>query len=395
MLLRRADRKNISIKYRTGPRDPWQWGSSGEMTRKQARKVAPALIEKWLADTKRTCDDWRSFRERYESEHLAGGKEKTAEAFRTAANRLEALAPVRSVQDLDEATFVRFSSKLHKAGASTATRQAYRDHLLSALKWAVHMKIIDRKPSPPPITGTASKARGRALQREEAERIAMKLPGIVGASNSEKWAWNLEALWQSGFRIGETFAFTWDESEFHYVYELDSSRPMIAIAAAHEKGGQVRLLPMAPDFAELLRAVPVRLRRGQVFRWPGKRGGEVSVSTVEKRIAKAGELAGVIVGANSRGDPRYAAAHDWRRSFGARWAPRVMPAILQVLMRHQSIKTTMSFYVGENARRNADALWLSVAADTDFGANLGATLDALYSVHETDSTIEPAKRGEN
>ena len=44
-------------------------------------------------------------------------------------------------------------------------------------------------------------------------------------------------------------------------------------------------------------------------------------------------------------------AHDLRRSFGERWAARVMPQVLTELMRHESIETTLRYYVGENALR--------------------------------------------
>ena len=392
-LIKRSDRKNVSIKYRSDSRSPWAWGSSGVTTKKEARRLAPGLVQQWLADTSRDCDRWQDFRERYESEFLAGGKPKTAEAFRTAANRLESLCPVRFIQDLDESHFSKFAKKLRDERKAPATIQAYRDHLMSALDWAATLKIIKEKPKPPQISGGAAGSRGTPLMREQAELIAMNLPEIVGEVPAKQWAWNLEALWRSGFRIGETFAFTWEPSEFHYIINIDDRRPMIGIAAEHEKGGKVRLLPIAPDFAYLLRAVPKRQRFGQVFKWPGMRGGEVSKKTVEKRIAAVGKLAGVVVGQTSNGQPRYATAQDFRRSFGARWATKIMPPVLQAMMRHECIETTMKYYVGENATRNADAVWGALGAD--FGDKLGDTLDSLFASEEISHSTDPVKHGEN
>ncbi len=34
-----------------------------------------------------------------------------------------------------------------------------------------------------------------------------------------------------------------------------------------------------------------------------------------------------------------------------------MPQVLKELMRHESIETTMKYYVGHNAQLTADALW--------------------------------------
>src|SRR3954471_772624 len=40
-----------------------------------------------------------------------------------------------------------------------------------------------------------------------------------------------------------------------------------------------------------------------------------------------------------------------------RWASRLKPATLQLLMRHRSIETTMKYYVDQDADEVADELW--------------------------------------
>lgn len=57
------------------------------------------------------------------------------------------------------------------------------------------------------------------------------------------------------------------------------------------------------------------------------------------------------------GKVKFASAHDLRRSFGHRWALRVQPIVLQQLMRHESIETTMTYYVTQDAEAVADVLW--------------------------------------
>src|SRR4029079_8409731 len=129
-------------------------------------------------------------------------------------------------------------------------------------------------------------------------------------------------------------------------------------------------LPMAPEFAEFLLATPEGDRTGPVFRpctLSGRRPDELRVSKV---LSKAGELAGVKVKTDAKtGKVKYASAHDLRRSFGERWASRVMPQILMELMRHESIDTTMRFYVGRNAQRTADVLWEAHAAASNTSSN--------------------------
>lgn len=127
---------------------------------------------------------------------------------------------------------------------------------------------------------------------------------------------------------------------------------MIWIPAEHQKNHKDTLLPMAPEFAELLRAV--KNRKGFVFT-PTARVKSVHrlcVQSVGKVVSKAGELANVKVS-----ETKYASAHDFRRSFGLRWSQRVMPQVLQQLMRHETIETTMKYYVGRNAEATAAAIW--------------------------------------
>ncbi len=73
-------------------------------------------------------------------------------------------------------------------------------------------------------------------------------------------------------------------------------------------------------------------------------------------IADIGEVAGVVVDANaSTGEPtKFASVHDLRQAFGYRWAKRVIPAVLQKLMRHAPIQTTMQFFVDLEAEDVAD-----------------------------------------
>jgi len=147
--------------------------------------------------------------------------------------------------------------------------------------------------------------------------------------------------------------------------------PMLRIPAALEKGNQDRMLAVAPEFAEFLAAVPRAQRAGRVFNPAPRRGATpLAEHQIGKIISAIGDAAGVKV--RSSGDEvKYASAHDLRRSFGERWArkPGVMPQLLMELMRHESIETTMRYYVGRNAQSTAAVLWES--HKSEFGTNSG------------------------
>ena len=71
-------------------------------------------------------------------------------------------------------------------------------------------------------------------------------------------------------------------------------------------------------------------------------------------VAAIGKKARVVVNA---ADGKTASAHDLRRTFGSRWAKRVMPAVLRKLMRHANVQTTMQYYVDLDVDEMADDLW--------------------------------------
>ena len=73
--------------------------------------------------------------------------------------------------------------------------------------------------------------------------------------------------------------------------------------------------------------------------------------TVRREREKRGED-GELVTVNA-----FAGARDLRRAFGFRWSRLVMPPVLKELMRHESIETTMRYYVGVNTEATADELW--------------------------------------
>ena len=136
---------------------------------------------------------------------------------------------------------------------------------------------------------------------------------------------------------------------------------MLRIQAEMEKCHSDRLLPMAPEFAMFTAETTASDRTGAVFKLPGIRGRSTELRSkwVGKILCKIGKAAGVRVHVDAK-DParvKYASAHDLRRAVGERWAARIMPAQLKELMRHESIETTLRYYVGTNAERTADAYW--------------------------------------
>ena len=112
---------------------------------------------------------------------------------------------------------------------------------------------------------------------------------------------------------------------------------------------------MTPDFATFLMETPEAERVGRVFKLDGLNTAKpISSRWVGMIVSEIGRRAGVVV---NKADGKFASAHDLRRSYATRWAPRVKPATLQLLMRHADISTTLKYYVAQDAADVSDELW--------------------------------------
>ncbi len=137
-------------------------------------------------------------------------------------------------------------------------------------------------------------------------------------------------LWWSGLRLAESLELYWDRQDKLSV-DMTGRRLMLRIPAKLEKGHRDRLLAMAPEFAEFLERTPPEERTGRVFNLKAPSGRTCWVmrsDTVSNVVCRIGRKANVKVEETPRkGEPyiKYASAHDLRRSFGERWAMRVLP----------------------------------------------------------------------
>ena len=231
------------------------------------------------------------------------------------------------------------------AGLSPETVRGYLAILRAAFNWAVSKNMLPAAPHismPPRRRDEAMK--GRAITGEEFERLLEACGRLCGS----EYDWLLRGLWTSGLRLGEALNLWWEQHDGLWL-DFSGRRPMLRIPAESEKGRRNRLCPVAPEFAEALDERPSRT--GRVF--------EIyePLEQVSRNISAVGKLANVVVRIDRK--TKYASAHDLRRSFGERWALRVPAHILMQLMRHQSIETTLRYYVRANCEQMADLLWSS------------------------------------
>ncbi len=383
---KKKESKNFYMKWIDPQSGKWKYKSTGTAVRREADRTA-ANHERDLAEDKYQSPSritWEMFRIRFEDEYLSGLARKTQLKCSTTLNAIEKHLNPTYLREITSEAVSRFATLVRKPGTSESTIATHLAYLRVAMTWAKSVNLISHQPEYPKLRRAkrvtkATPMKGRPITVEEFERILAKIPSVIPSRNVPDWKRFLLGLWHSGLRLDEAIWLSWKPGP-HISVDMTGKYPLFRIPAEGEKGFKDRLTPMAPDFARVLQVIPARKQKGFVFSIPLYRGERErpDVGTVSKTICKIGRAAGVKVNNN-----KHASAHDFRRSFGERWSHVLMPADLQQLMRHESIETTLRFYVGRNAENVAQKLWES---------QLGADPGAIHlNQKATEPIIEPEK----
>jgi len=266
---------------------------------------------------------------------------------------VEQILNPQRLRDLKADRISKLQAELRKRGLAESTIAGYLAHLRAALSWAVDMGLLHRIPTiQKPKRAKSSKVmKGRPITKAEFEQMLAAVAAIVGEDAAPSWQYYLYGLYLSGLRLAESLELFWD-NDARLCIVLESGEAYVRVPAELEKGNKDRLLPLAPDFADFLVSTPEHERVGRVFKLKAQKrhGDRLTADRVTRIVAAIGRKAGVIV---DQGRKKFASAHDLRRSFGERWAARLMPQALMELMRHESIDTTLRYYVGRNAKRTS------------------------------------------
>ena len=360
------DRENLVLAYTDPVSGKRKTKSAGTSNEKKAWKAAAKWEEELLAGPH--CPPskvtWAEFRTRYEEEHLASLSKKGRDSARFHLRQLEKhLAPDRLCK-VSASALSTFQTKLRATGIRETSIASSLRAVKAALSWAVSVGILAKVPKINlPKGAKGRKMKGGALIGEQFDRLLLAVSKVRPKDTTE-WFRYLTGLWLSGLQPGESAILSWD-ADAPFAVDLSGRHPRFRIKGAAQKSGQDELTPMTPDFAEFLLQTPENERHGRVFRLNQAvnqntvNGTPLDVHHVNQIVDKIGRKSGVIVNAV---DGKSATAHDLRRTFGTRWAKRVMPAVLQKLMRHANVQTTMQYYVDLGVDGMADDLWAKYPA---------------------------------
>jgi integrase len=279
---------------------------------------------------------WEAFREAFEAEYLPGVRASTASLFRHTFDLFEELGRPVQLRALNERSLSQFVAAMrsrtmrdkHKGYAASTIRRALQN-LHTALAWAVEQKIIPACPKFPTVR--VPKRNPQPVPEEHFLKL------VEAAPDAYLRAYIMTA-WLAGLRLSEAASLLWERSDDLPWVDLAGSR--IWLPARFVKANADQWVPLDPALRETLMALP---RTGdRVFRFVDRRvkrvEREIATHSLSERIKRLAACAGVPL-----------TYHKLRKGFGCRYAGKVAAHVLQRLMRHASIKTTMDYYVNIDA----------------------------------------------
>jgi integrase len=305
---------------------------------------------------------WDRFRELFEAEYVTGRRPATRNGFRYALDLFERLANPARLRSITQRTISSYVAALRtmpvrgkrgRLGMLPSSIKVRLQFLHTALSWAVEQKMLPEVPAFPSVKVPRKKP--QPVPAESFERLLAKAP-------DDQMRCFLLCGWLAGLRLGEAFALEWERTDAAPWIDLAGDR--IVLPAEFAKAVEDQWVPLDPELREALLALPRRGRKVFCFTGPG--GRPVAENTMSGRVSELAVRAGVKL-----------TMHTLRKGFGCRYAGRVPAQVLQKLMRHGNIKTTMEFYANvddavreavlgpkRNSPRNTQAADDAGAADT-------------------------------
>jgi integrase len=271
---------------------------------------------------------WERFRELFEQEFVAQRRANTRRNYRVTLDLFEQVCRPSSLRSVSGRTVSAFAAGLRRLpGCGGAMRDSTvkvrLQFLHTALQWAAHQKLLPECPRFPVVK--PPRKRPQPVPAESFERLLAK-------ADEDRMRAFLLCGWLAGLRLNEALALEREQTD--KAPYLDPDRDRIVFPAEVVKAAEDQWVPLDPDLRDALQALPKEGRK--VFRFEaidGRGARELTDITVSARVRDLAQAAGVKLTYKSL-----------RRGFGCRYAGKVPAQVLQKLMRHASIRTTMDYY---------------------------------------------------
>lgn len=358
-------RNGIVFKWTDRSGKPRQRSHVGKST-KNAVAEAKVELEDELNRTG-AGSNWARFRLRYERMHLLNLERRSQGKPRTMMDRFETVLRdngVDSCSEITEEHVFEVEENMLCMGIQPSTVQSNMQTLWAVLNWGADRKLLPRLHRPRRRTTKKErqqrKSKGRSLTLEEIDRMiaAVKANPIVNPDCKVKYKTHvrqkrecperivraIQAMRFLGLRLEDCQYFHWEpRDDCHYPVNLHGKTPMLHLAVT-QKSGEEQEIPLTPDAVAWLRSL--ENDGSWICRMSGAKGEHDTTSRLSVVIANAGKAANIKVKdtGGRGGKPKFASAHDLRRTFATHWLEKLTIREVQVLTRHADLQTLLTYY---------------------------------------------------
>jgi integrase len=324
------DRQNLMLQWIDPDTGKRKSKSAGTADEKEA-EIARADLESDLNHGRHkeaSRMSWERFREVFEAEYVAQRRSNTRRNYADMLDLFERVCNPHTLRGINQRTISLFAAALRRlpgrrkgsTGMMDSTIKVRLQFLHTALSWAFTQKMLAEVPPFPDVK--VPKKDPQPVPTESFERLLMK------AEDNQTRAFLL-CGWLAGLRLGEALALEWEPTD--KAPYLDLARDRIILPGEFVKGVKDQWVPLDPELRTVLEALSKN--GAQVFRFTNSRGEVLTLNGVSQRIQDLAKKARVKLTMKAL-----------RRGFGCRYAGKVSAHVLQKLMRHANIKTTLDYY---------------------------------------------------
>lgn len=340
-----------------------------------------------IDDAKRELEDslnlrgvalqWSSFKQRFEKSYLPMLAPRAREKPRTMVKRFDEMLKRRGLanlacSDITGEMLLEIREQMMEAGLARATIRSNMNTLWAIVHWGIDAELLPeiRRPRERKQKGDRISARGRSLTMEEIERMIQAIednPEFVNGKgetvrvraaeeNSDRIIRAIHGMRLIGLRLEDAHLFRWDPRPgYHYPINLDGRMPRIAISP-EQKSGDAEEIPLTPAAAQWLRSLEHDSE--YVCRAIGAKGEHRTANRMGRVIANAGRACRIMTKPTGGrgGGPKYASAHDLRRTFVNSVLPGLTLSEAQVLSRHKDKQTLLTYYADSKIEALAEKL---------------------------------------
>ena len=321
--------------------------STGTKNAREAERFAARLeVELSQGQGPTGKHSWASVCDAYEEERLGGKAPRTLDTWRTTRKAIERVLNPATVAAITAKDISRFSAKIREAELSEANLHRHLRHLKAFLNWAHRLEYIPTVPHIEMPKGTA-KSKGRPLTMEEVRKFFDAVPlAVDDLEHQVSIDRIIRGMLLTGLRLSEAMKLEWSGPVDRGIWlQEHQGRYLIHFAANASKARRERVVPLTDQMQAFLERTPKAARVGPVFRPTTKRSKHLSASRMSHLIAEIGVKSGVVVGMK-RGKPKYASAHDLRRTFATTLAKSgVSRYALKEVLGHVDPKISDTYYL--------------------------------------------------